>query len=239
VGRIGGSKENPLPISILGDGFAVQEDNVAVEYNIPASGSKEELVNNINAVMAYLRSEIGKQSLSFTDASAALFPAEELLSPQAMTFGCDPDFNAWRKGAINPKPKANDWRLRSAGGHVHVGYTFNSKDEVEQFIRYLDLFLGVPAQLMDSGEMRKELYGKAGAFRYKPYGAEYRVLSNFWIFKEKYIEWVWNSMETAMDAWQKNKIDIDSERRSIINSINKGDKHMAMSLVNKYSLHLV
>ena len=53
IDRIGGSKEEPRPLP-LGDGFAVQEDNVALEYNIPASDSAEKLVENIGKAMQHL-----------------------------------------------------------------------------------------------------------------------------------------------------------------------------------------
>ena len=62
IGLIGGSKDHPRPLPI-GDGFAVQEDNVTLEYNIPASGSKDELVSNIQAAMSFLAThEIGRAS---------------------------------------------------------------------------------------------------------------------------------------------------------------------------------
>jgi len=51
-------------------------------------------------------------------------------------------------------------------------------------VKMLDLFVGIPAVLMEQGEnpkLRRRLYGKSGSFRYTPYGLEYRVLSNFWM----------------------------------------------------------
>ena len=50
-------------------------------------------------------------------------------------------------------------------------------------IKMIDLFCAIPAVLIDpgkSGRKRREIYGRAGSFRYTPYGFEYRVLSNFW-----------------------------------------------------------
>jgi len=45
----------------------------------------------------------------------------------------------------------------------------------------LDVYLGAVSLLWDQEDRRRELYGAAGAFRPKPYGMEYRVLSNKWI----------------------------------------------------------
>ena len=237
IHRIGGSKDFPRPLPI-GDGFAVQEDNVALEYNIPASDSKDKFINNINRAMSYLSDEIAQMNLQFSSASATLFPEEQLLDPAARVFGCDPDFNAWRGGKRNPRPRAADARLRSCGGHVHVGYKFANEKDVIQFIKHMDLFT-IGSVIMDKGDLRKQLYGKAGAFRFKPYGCEYRSLSNFWIFDSKLTDWVWESVDMAMDAWQNNKINIDDDRDLILDAINNNNKLTASRLIDKYNLLIV
>jgi hypothetical protein len=45
----------------------------------------------------------------------------------------------------------------------------------------LDLRLAVPSLIWDKDKKRRLLYGKAGCFRPKPYGMEYRTLSNAWL----------------------------------------------------------
>ncbi len=39
----------------------------------------------------------------------------------------------------------------------------------------------MPAIILDKDKVRTRNYGKPGNFRPKPYGMEYRTLSNFWI----------------------------------------------------------
>jgi hypothetical protein len=236
VGKIGGSKMYPRPLFDLGEGFAVQEDNVAVEYNIPPSDNKQEFVNNIKTITAYLSEQVKLMGLRFSEQSATSFPAWELLSPQSQEFGCDPDFNAWKNGAVNPRPRAADKALRSCGGHVHVGYKFKYKADVIRFIKHMDLYLAVPSVLMDDGVLRKQLYGKRGAFRFKDYGTEYRVLSNFWTFTEERIGWVWDSTEAAMDAWQNNKIDVDSFAEMIADAVDNNNQQTAKFLVKEHNL---
>jgi len=125
--------------------------------------------------------------------------------------------------------------MRSAGGHVHIETSLNKR----HVIQACDLFLGVPSVLMDDGEMRKQLYGKAGCFRPKPYGVEYRTLSNFWIFKKKYIEWVWRNTGRALKFIEtmdpKEMMFLGNEIRQ---AINKNDKNLATNLVNVYNLEV-
>jgi hypothetical protein len=238
IGLIGGTKEKPRPLPI-GPGFAVQEDNVALEYNIPPAASKEEFRGNINKIMSYLSDEIAQHGLKFVNVAAtADFPVEQLLHPHAMVFGCDPDYNAWLNGKRNPRPKATDRNLRSCGGHVHIGHKFDDRPSLIQFIKYLDLYLAVPSMLQDQDDRRRLLYGKPGAFRYKPYGAEYRVLSNYWIFDNKYTDWVWDSVGEAMDAWQNNNINIDKLEAPIMDAIINNNKNAAEFLIDTYGLKL-
>lgn len=236
IGRIGGSKDFPRPLP-LGKGYAVQEDNVAIEFNIPPAGSMEEFKDSINKVKAFLSEQVNDLGLKFSTESATLFPEAQLYDPAALVFGCDPDFDAWKDGAVNPKPKADDWTLRSCGGHVHVGHKFNTKAELHEFIKWMDLYLAVPSVLLDNGQLRKQLYGKAGAFRYKSYGGEYRTLSNFWIFEDKLIDWVWKATDAAMEAWliaDQNALQEDGQY--IQDAINNNDKHIASMLIDKYNL---
>jgi hypothetical protein len=237
VGKIGGTKRRPQPLPI-GEGFAVQEDNVAVEYNIPASESKAAFNNNIARAMSYLSDRVSQMGLRFVNESAVSFPMAELCTPEAMTFGCDPDYNAWDNGKVNPRPRADDPTLRSCGGHVHVGYTFTSKKDVINFIKHMDMAT-IGSVLMDKGERRRQLYGKPGAFRYKPYGCEYRSLSNFWVFDSKHTDWVWDATEMALDAWQNNKFDVEANRDLILDAINNGNKAAAKQLIDTYNLLVV
>ncbi len=236
VGLIGGSKVDPKPLPI-GPGFAVQEDNVAVEYNIPPSPTREAFVTNIHRAMDYLTHMVKAQGLKFVNVSAtADFPLIQLLTPQAQEFGCDPDYDAWKAGKRNPRPKATDENLRTCGGHVHIGHKFESKDGVHDFIKYLDLYLSVPSVLQDEGQLRKQLYGKRGAFRYKPYGCEYRSLSNYWVFDPKLTGWIWDATEVAMNAWQDGSIDIDAEDQAIFEAVNNNNKQVALDLIHKHQL---
>jgi len=82
---------------------------------------------------------------------------------------------------------------------------------------------------------RRELYGKAGAMRPKPYGWEYRVLSNYWMFEDKLVAWVYNQTALACD---RTKELTEKEGQTIQHCINTGDKKLAEKLIKKYSIAL-
>lgn len=235
IDRIGGSKSMPRPLPI-GDGFAVQEDNVALEFNIPPANSAGEYIEHINRVKAFLLNEVQQQGLQFSNLSAAIWPQDQLVDPRAREFGCDPDYNAWTDGKRNPKPKAANKQLRSCGGHVHVGHEFPNREAALRFIKYMDLYLGVPSTLMDTGEMRKELYGKCGAFRPKEYGVEYRVLSNYWVFKDELIEWVWNQTQLALLHSADDSHGIADLKKPIHLAINENNKQVAFDLITNFGI---
>lgn len=237
VGLIGGSKTYPLPLP-LGDGFAVQEDNVALEFNIPPASSRIEFVDSITKTLAFLTKVVDESyGLKINQLSAASFSEKELDSPGAQTFGCDPDYNAWTN-SINPRPNADDKSLRSCGGHVHIGYDI-TKAKARSVIQMMDLFLGVPSVLMDTGELRKQLYGSAGAYREKSYGVEYRTLSNFWIFKDRLIEYVWDNTNKAVTAAESQLALSDEDTKNIVQAINQNDKSLASMLIKKFNLEVI
>ena len=228
IGYINADKWNPMQIPDMPEGYTLQEDNVSLEYGIPPASDAEEFVNHINAVMQ--KSLEYLPNLSFSKLSCIVFPEEQMNHPMAHIFGCEPDFNAWTKD-VNPKPTPPHPLMRSAGGHIHVETTRNPLEVV----RNMDLFLGVPSVLMDDGEMRKQLYGKAGAFRAKSYGVEYRTLSNFWIFEDKYIRWAWRNAERAVVS----DLDVMAIQDKILDAINNNNKVVAKELVEQFNLEVV
>lgn len=228
IGLIGGSKHEPKPLDK--EGFAILEDNVAVEFNIAPAHNHEEFIKNIQYVLKELHKTLPQYE--FSTESAVIFPKEQLQHPQAQEFGCEPDFNVWTMEP-NPRPAAPNQDLRSAGGHVHIG---TELDSIE-VIKAMDLFVGVPSIEKDKhGAMRRQLYGKAGACRFKSYGVEYRTLSNFWIFSKELIEWVYNQTQKALEFVEKGNT-VDEKTGLLIQAaINTSNKDAYGLLMDTYRL---
>ena len=235
IGKVGGTKDNPKELPI-GKGFAVQEDNVALEFNVPPSSSKNEFIGNVMGAMSFLSEMLLQQhGLQFVNKSAVSFPDDELRDPRALVFGCDPDYNAWTS-RVNPRPSAADKNLRSCGGHIHIGLDDSwLPDKKRKLIHAMDLYISVPAVFMDQGHLRKELYGKAGAFRNKSYGVEYRTPSNFWVWNPELIGWVYDNTARAISFTDSKEIP-EEDGEAIRYAINNNDQKTAMMLVNRYNL---
>lgn len=236
-GLIGGTKESPAPLP-LGDGYCVQEDNVAIEFNIPPAPDAKTFIHSIGETLDFLSQSVDMMyGFKLVRTSAESFPQEELVSAAAKVFGCDPDYNAWT-GKRNPRPRADDPTLRSCGGHIHVGGYDKNSVKSEEIIKCMDAFLGVPSVLMDEGEKRRLLYGKRGAYRDKPYGCEYRTLSNFWVFDPRLRQWAWDNTERAVKA-AMSRFAVDDYKDGILEAIDNNNKAVAEQLVKELQLEVV
>ena len=239
IGLIGGTKENPRPIS----NGAVQEDNVMAEFNIAPSKSAEEFSSNVEKMLGIVRKLAQKHGCELYIQPYAEFQEHYLNHPQAMAIGCDPDYNAWTL-QMNPTLDYTVLKnIRTASGHVHVGVPNPEASPMfrSRLIKVLDLYLGVPSILLDPDKIRRKFYGKAGAFRPKPYGVEYRVLSNFWINDDKLRKWVFNNTINAITNigyYSKAEINGDQYFASIQKCINNNDVALAEKLINKFSIEL-
>ena len=235
IGLIRANKWAPFQIPELPKGFTLQEDNVLLEFGIPPAASADEFVSHIATVLEAGLSKL--PGLAYSNLSCTIMPESEMESPLAFIFGCEPDFNAWT-GRENRKPQPPHKFMRSAGGHIHVETKVNPRAGV----RACDLFLAVPSVLMDkTGTERRKLYGKPGAFRYKPYGFEYRTLSNFWIFNEQDIRWAWRNTARAVEMCENQEFQqaLRTYGKMIRRTIMEGDEKSAEMLVKEFNLEVV
>ena len=177
----------------------VQVDGVALEVNVNPANSREAFIYNVRSGIADLRDIVKHKQADVIATPSAFFGNKKLSSypEEARKLGCTPDFNAYTM-KMNPRPDA-ETPFRTGSGHVHIGWcedvTAHSRMHMgmcSQIVKQLDYYLGLPSLLWDKDSRRRQLYGKAGAFRPKSYGVEYRVLSNAWIDTDKLIGWVYD-----------------------------------------------
>jgi len=231
-GLIGGSKEFPRELE---PGYCVQEDNILLEYNIPPCTSREEFIMAINKGLT-----LGKGVLpighDISIQASSIIDPKWLQTEHAQMFGCDPDYNAYTEDE-NPKP-CSKTNLRTAGGHVHIAYEPTEIGTTLILVRLCDLFLGIPSIVIDTDSRRRELYGKAGAFRFKAYGFEYRTLSNFWLQTDDRIGMIYDQIIKMFDFFNRDLYEYMTERDwiEIIEAINSSDKIKAQKIIDQYHI---
>lgn len=208
-GLIKGDKKNPQKVR----NGAVQVDGMALEFNINPAASEDEFCINVQDVFHQMCLMVPDYEVVVSPV-AKFDPAYMKAQPDAaLELGCDPDFNAWAHGAVNEKPNGNR-PMRTASGHVHIGWTdgedkddFAHQNRCNMAAKQLDFYLGLPSLFYDNDTERREMYGKAGCVRYKPYGVEYRTLSNAWLKSEKLMRWVFrNTVKGVTELMQGNNL---------------------------------
>lgn len=212
VGLVPGNKDNPHPV----DDGAVQVDGLALEFNIHPTDRAEVFKNRLASVRQQL--EV-MADVEISDDTTADFDPEDLhdVPFENLELGCDPDYNAWSEEFNEPPSVEGRENFRTAGGHIHFGmgiHIENTNDpgiyrEFCPIVKMFDYHIGLPSLIWDKDVKRRKLYGKAGAFRLKPYGLEYRSLSNKWIFDPRLVDFVFEETKKIYDRLVKADYDVD------------------------------
>lgn len=237
-GLIPGDKETPFPVK----NGAVQVDGMALEFNIDPAATEEEFVYNVNSVLSQLKEMVPEYRVLAVPV-ATFDPDYMKAQPEKATeLGCTPDYNAYThmenerpNGAVN---------FRTGAGHIHIGWTnkasIYSDDHLalcELVVKQMDVLLGIPSLLFDDSVQRRELYGKAGAYRPKSYGVEYRVLSNVWVGSESLTRWVYRTTLKAMRELEAGN-HIFEQVENVQHIINTSDVEAAKEICLKLGLEI-
>lgn len=209
-GLVGGTKDNPLPMSghpsrqlqalqtersPLDPGYKYQEDGVAYEFNLPPAKNSADFSTYIKRAIAYTGYLLDHHGLvADWGRSSHRFAADELTHENANRIGCDPDWSAYAEDGSVKATARKPFKIeefgttRFTGGHVHFGY---DKDLIPDHIMaaLVDALVYMPLLSHDTQTDRRRFYGKAGLYRPKDYGMEYRTMSPFWLNGMQY-SWV-------------------------------------------------
>lgn len=193
-GLVPGDKKNPYKLKK----GAVQLDGTAIEFNINPTNDPKEFKENILSVLKEIRAMVPKK-YSFSFVPEVFYEKQyfdEVIPKECLVLGCEPDFSSVT-GKMKAIPKFRSGsryeRMRTGAGHIHVGWTSGvqsphqgSHFEDTKLVSYqlYRLFCDY-YRLQNLWEIsmseRNKLYGSEGAFRPKPYGLEFRALSNAWV----------------------------------------------------------
>jgi hypothetical protein len=236
IGLIGGTKSEPRRVA----SGALQEDNVLAEFNIDPATSAGQFSRHLTTVMGELNNVLAEKGHKAEIITSHEFDMDFLRGQgdAAMEFGCGAEWNAWTTDRL-PKPKGAETGLRTAGGHVHVGYDDPWELGNYSLARLLDLVLGIPSVILDEDIQRRSLYGSAGSMRHKPYGVEYRSLSNFWLKSEELHYWVFAQVKWACENLPALDSMLSATPSGLIqNTINTSNKDVAKHIINVHNLEM-
>ncbi len=239
-----GTKEEPQKVPR----GAIQVDGMALEFNIDPAEDLDSWVKNTQSVLnSHIAHKAKAADLVISKKSILdyyKYMESESPSESETLFGCDPDFCADTMKENTMPDNDGSITVRTAGGHVHIGMenwgSLCMEDEkiahsmAQRIIYIMDLVLGCWSVLEDDGVERKIMYGKAGAYRIKPYGVEYRTLSNFWIFNVSYLTQVYERVSTALSSMHNFNTLCEfatNNRADIVKAINTNDKELATKLL--------
>lgn len=189
-GLVPGNKEKPFKVKQ----GAVQLDGTAVEFNIDPTDDPKVFSSNIETVLAELRKMVPNK-YRFEFKPVVTYPPDYFdqgVPKDSKELGCNPDFRSDNLKVLvkNQLPQhAEENPFRTASGHIHIGWCEGKdalKDPDHSFdtmiiSNVLDRILGNVRWYWDTDQNRHKLYGMHGAYRPKPYGVEFRGLSNAWL----------------------------------------------------------
>ena len=237
-GLIRGDKKNPQKIR----SGAVQVDGMALEFNIDPARNEDEFVFLVNDVYSQMRLMVPEYEV--VAVPVADFDPEYMKQQpkEALELGCDPDYNSWT-GDANIKPDG-DRPMRTASGHVHIGWTEdkdifdgNHMNQARMVGRQMDFFLGLGSLFYDADTKRREMYGKGGCIRVKPYGVEYRTLSNRWLTSENLMRWVYRNAVKGVKELMNGR-DLSDKYGDIQDIINKSNRKDALKIIKAEKLEI-
>lgn len=236
---IKGDKKNPQKV----DKGAVQVDGMALEFNIDPAASEDEFCINVQHVLAHMTKMVPDYEVVATPVAHFDLDYIRAQPKEAKELGCDPDFNAWAEGLAFPKPDG-ERPMRTASGHIHVGFT--EGEDIEDYghlqrcwmiVKNLDFYLGLASLEYDTEILRREMYGKAGCYRPKSYGVEYRTLSNAWLKSESLIRWAFRAAHKGVEETMNGNF-LFERHGDIQHIINTSDVKAARKIIKAEKLEV-
>lgn len=194
-----GSKGIPYKLTYGG----VLSDGVAVEFNIDPAESAEVFEININHTLKEIRALVPAK-YKFEYKSTAVFKGDywKDLPNTAKEIGCDPDFNAFTGNRASRSPKDG---IRHAGGHIHVGWrdptdiTPSHLWDAKYICRQMYYSFARLFNTFQKEDYERQYDVPKSVFRPKPYGAEFRGLSNLWLGYPKLYSYIFNTCKKAYE----------------------------------------
>lgn len=220
-------KKDGLPVEDRHGKHKFIIDGVQAELNPAPQICRAYLGNSIKSCMIELDKTLKLQNKGLTaDFSRTVEISKENLmdlDEEARKFGCAPSLSAASTVGIKIQDiDPTEYRVRAAGGHIHIGhhganlretdvyYRLHKAvtEDAERTVKMLDLICGNTCVLIDrdpSNVERRKLYGRASEYRLPKHGLEYRTLSNFWLQSYQLMSFTFGMARLAVQLMSDNK----------------------------------
>lgn len=233
-----GTKEEPFQIDEIGT--KVLSDGIALEFNIEPATTQEEFNLKIDTALKNIEAKL-PPGVTFLKNTAGAFLEPEFFNSlplSATELGCIPDFNATNESQNVVEEDLFPNPFRCVAGHIHIGWLtkeneldissvtkgkdWNKFKQLCNITKALDFYLGLPWFTKDPSILKTErmsMYGNIGAFRPKPYGLEYRVPSNQWLWNPEFRNEIFPNIYKALSIYLKTN-DKEKDYLALISYLN-------------------
>lgn len=243
VGFLPGTKKRPFD---LNEFVSCQIDNVGAECCIPPCSTEDDFVHYMMMAKNLTEKKLQEENpdLKLVSLSSQRYSYEELNSPTAQMFGCEPSYCVYTADR-SPRPTPEEvGNLRSFGFHIHVGFKIeedeNQFDYVDKLIRAMDIQLGVPSIIIDRDEDRRKIYGNAGDLRYRRINdlliIEYRTLGGFMHSSEELLRFVYRQTIKATEMVNDWKQEYDTVALVVRDMIDTGNVELCESFCKRFKI---
>lgn len=199
-----GTKDEPED---LGNGFALLNDNILIEGNVPPARNKEEFIENMTKLWNMMNARAERRLAHLENWDVMTISNELMQTDEAKEFGCSSFRDAWNDLVEIDTPQLTSFS-RPAGCHIHIGFEdpkYLTDSFKQAVVRAFDIFVTIPA-IAETGQNYRtnNMYGILGACRIKSYGVECRSLGGTFFKPEKF-GWIYEQTEKAIRYAEENQ----------------------------------
>lgn len=195
-GNLRASYEVMSSQNIMLNNCQIYPDNVLGEASFDASFTLPDFRIALKTVVDDIQRWAKARGLKAIFETAGLYEKDQLCDIRAHAIGCEPFYSAYNPGQrFTPTAYTSGWRY--AGGHIHLGYDRNLIPEHVVIKEVDEVLYDLYPEFRNEG--RDHFYGMRGAYRSKPYGAEYRSISAHWLSSSEKIDEVVSLLKTVED----------------------------------------
>ncbi len=230
---IKGTKQEPFNFDKSSPFWCTSLDNISTEFNIPPCTTAKEFSEGLEKCIKYINSNLPENICTIHTPAVYVNP-KHLRTKEARTLGCESSYSAYTMRR-NPPPDGFVTNLRTCCTHIHMKYERMRFENACEWVKAMDLFLGIPSLLIEPYNERRRLYGTLGEMRFGE-TVEYRTMSSYFSETARLREWVFNNTVNAINWINEGKRITDRLAEDFHHAMNENDTDLARVIVEEYKV---